>query len=243
MLIFLTKATRTKLLILLCLCLVVIGARTGMELSKGVQRTTGAKVTPITRVATKRPEVALMIDVIAAKPEAVEELRKALSQAALKVTWFVSATWAEANPELLAALAQDGHEIGVKGADDRRVDKLSADELKLRLIRAREAVAKAQVETAPFFYPPGAKLGEAGVVAALEEGFHTVLGSTDLRNLRGKPEDISRKLNLMPGDIALIEISGKVVRPPASSIETIKSWAQLHGLSLVKISDLIRGVR
>lgn len=243
MLIFLTKATRTKLLILLSLCLVVIGARTGMELSRGVQWTTGAKVSPITRVATNRPEAALMIDVIAAKPETAEELRKALSQAALKATWFVSATWAEANPELLAALAQDGHEIGVKGADDRRVDKLSTDELKLRLIRAREAVAKAQVEPAPFFYPPGAKLGEAGVVAALEEGFHTVLGSADLRKIGGKPEDVSRKLNLMPGDIALIEISGKAVRPPASSIETIKSWAKLHGLSLVRISDLIRGVR
>lgn len=243
MLIFLRKATRTKLLIFLCLCLVVIGARTGMELSKTVQLTTGAKASPITRVATNRPEAALMIDVIAAEPEAVEEVRKALSQAGLKVTWFTSATWAEANSELLAALAQEGHEIGIKGTDDRRVDKLGTAELKLRLIRAREAIANAHVEPAPFFYPPGGKLGEAGVVAALEEGFHTVFGSTDLRKLKGKPEDISRKLNLVPGDIALIEISGKAVRPPVSSIEAINSWAKLHGLTLVRISDLIRGVR
>ncbi|MBE3520367.1 MAG: polysaccharide deacetylase family protein [Firmicutes bacterium] len=243
MLIFLTKATRTKLLILLCFCLVVIGARTGMELSRSVQRTTGARASPITRVSTNRPEAALMIDVIAANPEVVQEVRKALSRAGLRVTWFVSATWAESHPELLAALVQDGHEIGVKGTDDKRLDKLDVDELKIRLIRAREAIANAQVEPAPFFYPPGAKLGEAGVVAALEEGFHTVFGSTDLRNLKGKPEDISRKLNLMPGDIALIEVSGKTVRPPISSIEAVGAWAKVHGLTLVTISSLVKGVR
>jgi len=243
MLIFLTKSTRTRLLVFLCFCLVVIAARAGMELSTSVRTTTGARVSPITRVATTRPEVGLMIDVIGAEPEAVEQLRQALSQAGVKATWFVSATWAEANSEVLSALAREGHEIGVKGTDDKRVDKIGMDELRLRLVRSREAVSKAQVSPAPFFYPPGGKLGEAGVVAALEEGFHTVFGSTDLRKLGGRPEDVSRKLNLMPGDIARIEVSGKTVRPPVSFIGAIDSWAKLHGLTLVRISDLIKGVR
>lgn len=243
MLVFVRKATRTRILILLCFVLVLLGARAGMELSRSSSIATGARASPITRIPTSRTEVALAIDLVSADAETVRELAAVLSRGEAKVTWFVSATWAETNAGIISTLAQEGHELGVKGTDDRRVDRLSPSELKLRLVRARQAVANAGIEPAPFFYPPEGKLAEAGVVAALEEGFHTVLGSADLRKLGGKPEDVARKLNLVPGDIAFVEVSGKKLRPPLSSIEAVVSWAKLHGLTLVRISDLVRGVR
>lgn len=243
MLVFVKKATRSKILAGFCVVLVLLGARIGAEMTRSPYALTEARANPIKRVPTSRPEAALLVDLVSADPQTVRELADALGGAGIKVTWFASATWVESNAELVGLLVREGHEFGVKGTDDRRVDRLPDEELRLRLVRSRQALAAAGVEAVPFFYPPEGKLSERGVTVVLEEGFHTVLGGVDLRRLAGKPERIDEKLSILPGDIALAEIRGKKVRPPVTLVQAIGSWAKTHGLGLVRVSDLVRGVR
>ncbi|MGI6663032.1 MAG: polysaccharide deacetylase family protein [Bacillota bacterium] len=123
MVIYLRPATRIRIAAVLSLVLIVLGVRAGLSV-QGSSLETAAKIRPITRVETSLLEVGLIVDVTSGGPDEVMACLAVLDDLGVKATWFLTATLVEAGEALVKEVTSRGHEIGIKGTDERRLDKL-----------------------------------------------------------------------------------------------------------------------
>jgi polysaccharide deacetylase family protein (PEP-CTERM system associated) len=115
-----------------------------------------------------------------------ERLLEMLAGARVTATFFVLGYVADHFPELVRAVTQAGHEIGLHSYAHRRVCSLTPDQFREDLIRGREAVQKAcgrQVigYRAPMFSIEGSSLWALEILC--ENGFHYDSSVFPTRNL------------------------------------------------------------
>jgi hypothetical protein len=242
LLIYLKPEIRQRIVLFLSLALVVLGARAGVLVSdKGA----AAKITPLTRVNTVDPNIGVVVEVFQAKPELVEECIDVLESTGIKATWFLSATFSEAYSTLINKIVDKGHELGLSGTDDRFMDRLSPEEIKDRLTRARETILKLGTEPMPFFYAPSGRFNDELINTSFHQGFYSVKGSIDGKVLKGKAERVIPKVggSIKPGDILVIHIGKKGIVPRSEYIESLATYLNSQGIFMVSLSALVRGVR
>ncbi|HHX29457.1 MAG: polysaccharide deacetylase family protein [Bacillota bacterium] len=244
MVIYLRPATRIRMAAVLSLILVVLGVRAGLSVqSESLE--TAAKVRPITRVETSLMEVGLIVDVTSGGPDQISACLAALDGMGAKATWFLTATLVEAEEDTVRAIMSGGHEIGIKGTDDKRIDNLPQAEMLDRIQRARQALMKIAAPTAPFFYPPGERYSDALVLLAFQEGYQSLKPGLDLAGMKGKEADAARKMvqRVSPGDILKIRVDKKGVVPAEKYLAALASALGSANLSVVTVSQLFKGVR
>jgi len=191
------------------------------------------------------PEVGLMVDVSGAQAEQIRAAMDVLDAVGLTGTWFVDATTQESHQDLVGALLAKGHEIGVKGTDDKPIDRLSQLEVKDRLERARQALAKAGVEPVPFVYPPLGRFSDTVLAVAIQQGYQAVKPAYDATTMRGKENAAAEKLaaSLKQGDLLLIKVGRGGLSPAQSYLSCLVDSLKSRGLKLVRLSDLVKAVR
>lgn len=240
MVVYLKPATRVKIVATVSAILILLGVRAGIAPQGKVVDAT-AKIVPVSRVNTALPEVGLAVDVADAGAEHVKACLATLDSLGAKATWFVTATFAEAQEAAVKEIAARGHELGVKGTDEKRMDNLPQADIKDRLQRSRQALSKAGIQAAPFLYPPGQRYSDALVSLAFHDGYQTVKPGVDL--CRGKEAKVLEKMakDLKAGDILLVRIGKKGPLPPhlTAAAASVKD----KGLSIVALSRLFRGVK
>jgi hypothetical protein len=244
MVIYLRPATRIRIAAVLSLILVVLGVRAGL-LVQGESIETAAKIRPITRVETSLMEVGLIVDVVSGGRGEIEACLRALDAMGAKATWFLSATLVEADEALVKEITSRDHEIGLKGTDDKRIDNLPEAEMLDRIQRARQALMKVAVPTAPFFYPPGERWSDALVSLVFREGYQAVKPGVDLSSMRGKEADAARRVaeEVSPGDILKIKVDKKGIHPAEKYLAPLASALGERNLGMVTLSRLFKGVR
>jgi hypothetical protein len=242
--IYLRPSTRRRVIVALSVVLVVVGVRIGATFVER-PRETAAKISPMTMVRTQEPLASLVIDVTTAGPDQALQCLGVLESISVQATWFATATFVEANPEAISQIAEKGHEFGIKGTDEKPMDKLSSQDVKDRIIRSRQALNKASQEPAPFLLPPGGRTSGVLSQSAFEEGVHEIKPGIDARSMRGKAEDAAKKLvqNIKPGDIVLMSIDKKGMRPAADHLKALVEGLAQQGISLVTLSSLVRSVK
>lgn len=124
-------------------------------------------------------------------PEHTPKVLDLLDEAGVKATFFVIGRKAEAHPELVRAIAERGHAVGVHGYGHSRMYAfLSAEAVRLDLARAIEVVEKATGEAPKLFRPP---IGHTSprVARALEDFDVDVIGwsARGLDGVRGARAD------------------------------------------------------
>lgn len=87
-------------------------------------------------------------------PALLPSLLETLRRHDMKATFFVTGTYAEARPGLLAAIAAEGHEIGLNGWTQEPMTGLTDRQIRLQLTRAQRAVKAAVGREATWFRPP-----------------------------------------------------------------------------------------
>ncbi len=244
MVIFLSSRARRRVVLTLSLVLVILGARTGLRLSENWSAPV-VRIAPLSEFKTNGPYVGLAVDVSMAEPAGIEECLQLLNNLGMKATWFASTTFIEAHGQTIKDVAEQSHEFGLKGSDEKAMDRLPPSEIGDRLVRSRQALAKQGLEPVPFFLPPAGKLSDTLVSAAFQHGFHAIEPGVDARSMRGKEEKAAERLakSLKPGSVILIKIGSKGVEPQARYLTKLAEKIQESHLTVVTLSALIKGGR
>ena len=154
---------------------------------------------PLDRVPSVQKLVALTINVDWGE-EFLPGILTALDQGGGRATFFITGRWAKAHPDLVRQIAQQGHQIENHGYSHPHPDRLSVS-ANLEEIKKAESVLRALTGRKPRFYaPPYGEKGPAGLRAAHQLGYQTVLWTLDTVDWRPEstPELIAQRV-LNPG--------------------------------------------
>ncbi len=244
MLLYLRPGTRTRVVATLALVLILLGVRAGITIYGGEEEAM-ARITPLSRFATSLSNVGLMVDASSAGAQELVAALEALKTAGFRGTWFVDATTVESCKDVVEEIAAQGHEFGIKGTDQKALDKLTSLEIKDRLLRSRQALAQTGVTPVPFLYPPYARYSDELVAVAFQEGIECVKPAHDASRMRGKEADAASKfaLSLRAGDLVLIRVGRKGVDPTVPYLAALKAALNGQGIVAVPLTELVKGVR
>jgi len=108
--------------------------------------------------------------------QACSRTLEALRTAGVRATIFLDGRWAEANPNLLHAMAADGHELGNHAYAHPDLTALSAEQIVEELQRTEEiAVRLTGRSTRPWFRPPFQQLDGRVRCIAEQQGFRSLV--------------------------------------------------------------------
>lgn len=114
---------------------------------------------------------------------------KALKEAGVRATMFMTADYVEKNPDLVIQMARDGHEFGNHSSTHPDMTKLSPQAIVSQLDRLESAVqALTGRSTRPWFRPPFGAQDERLRRVVAEQGYYTILWTADSADWR---EDVS----------------------------------------------------
>lgn len=152
----------------------------------------------------------------------------------MKATFFVTGAAASASPELLAAIAADGHEIGLTAQSAG----LTAGQFKRQLLQAQAALKAATGHEATHFRPAGG-LAENGAAASLglTVALWTNVGVSDHPDLT--PQELTERLTgaVYPGSVLMVHQD----RPATvAALEPLLTQLAARGARSVTLSDLDR---
>lgn len=236
--------TRLRVIGVIALVLILLGVRVGITLYGGEEEAM-AKITPQSRVKTSLASVGLMVDVSGAPAEEISAALAALSAIQAKATWFVDATTIESCQEVVKEVAAAGHELGIKGTDQKAIDKLSEAEVRDRLLRARQALSQLSLNPSPFLYPPSGRYSDTVIAVAFSEGIEAVKPAHDASRMKGKEAEAAAKLagSLEAGDFVLVRVEKKGLKPGAAYLAALQESLAEKGLSIAPLSALVKGVK
>lgn len=140
-------------------------------------------------------------------PLALEALQRFNSQA----VWFILGKQAERYPDLLPAICQGGHDIGVHSYDHISLTGLPQLRIIQQLERTKTLIQKATGRFWPYFRPPNGAYNNNVLQAAALAGFQgNIMWSVDPRDYSSSPEQIISHVlkNLRPGAIVVLHEVG-----------------------------------
>ena len=244
MLIYLKPGTRMRVVATLALVFILLGARAGLTIY-GHEEAAMAKITPLSRFNTSLSSIGLMVDASLAGAEELAAALAVLEEAQMKGTWFIDATTVESCQAAVKEIADKGHEFGIKGTDQKALDKLQALEIKDRLSRSRQAFSQMGIQPAPFLYPPSGRYSDELIAVAFQEGIEALKPAHDASRMRGKEADAASKLagSLKSGDLVLLRVGRKGIEPAATYLAALQTALAERGITAVPITALVKGVR
>jgi peptidoglycan-N-acetylglucosamine deacetylase len=210
-----------------------------------------AGVTPVSSAVvaqggTSHPWVTLTIDAGGEDGARATQLLNILLSRQVHTTWFLTAAWAQAHPDLVTRLRADGHEIGNHTVDHPDLtNPPRTDEFICEQITQAERIVGGLSggTTRPFFRPPYGAYNDQVRTLAAGLGFRTVLWSIDPRDwdpATARQDILTRVLdspNLKPGAIILMH-AGSLNEPAA--LGDVITGLQQKGYQLVPLSQLIQ---
>jgi peptidoglycan/xylan/chitin deacetylase (PgdA/CDA1 family)/signal transduction histidine kinase len=166
------------------------------------------------------------------------ELLALLHAAQTKATFFLLVDAAEGAPDLVRALIDDGHEVGLHGMDHRRLTRLAHGDLEKHLREGRDRLSAITGQPILLFRPPFGAQSLRSYVAVRRLGMVPVVWSADAEDWVDQPTTrvVDRAVGrATPGGILLLH---EVARPEAGFT------AVLQNLDPVQVAaGVIEGLR
>jgi peptidoglycan/xylan/chitin deacetylase (PgdA/CDA1 family) len=126
-----------------------------------------------------RPNLALAFNV-GAGAEPATAILDTLRDRQYQPTFFVMGWWAERHPDLLARIAQDGHEVGSHGQSVFDLTKVSDAEVRADLLAADSAISSVTGHSTRPLWSPSAGYRDRRVRSiAAELGYRPILWTVD----------------------------------------------------------------
>jgi peptidoglycan/xylan/chitin deacetylase (PgdA/CDA1 family) len=122
-------------------------------------------------------------------PEGTPAVLRELEAADAQATFFVLGTRVQLYPEVLRSVVAEGHEIGLHGADHRRVDQVPEAEFSRLLVEAKDMVEQAIQHPVVWYRPPYGRLTLSAWGAANDAGMSTAGWTCDLQDWADVPHD------------------------------------------------------
>jgi peptidoglycan/xylan/chitin deacetylase (PgdA/CDA1 family) len=203
---------------------------------------------------TSDPVVALTFD-DGPDPSSTPGVLDALARSGAHATWFVLVDRAEAHPELVRRMLADGHDVGLHGADHRRLTRLDRRELRGHIAEAQRRLAAVTGEAPRWFRPPYGSQDLPSFVAARRCGMQVVVWSADCEDWvqRAEAEIAQRAVaGVRPGAVLLLHdaLAADPDEPapdPALDrpriADLVLAGLAARGLRPVSVSELLHGRR
>ncbi|MGM0124131.1 peptidoglycan-N-acetylglucosamine deacetylase [Enterococcus sp. AZ194] len=170
----------------------------------------------------KNKQVALTFD-DGPRPETTEKLLKILKEEDVPATFFVLGSQAEAYPNVLKEIIEDGHTIGNHSYDHKNLTQLTPDAIKTQMHSTDKTVYKATGLLPKYIRPPYGAMKESIAKTLDQPLIHWNVDTEDWK--KGSSEKIVKTVNdqLEDGSVILLhdihENSVDAVRPIIQSLK------------------------
>ncbi|MEQ6376656.1 polysaccharide deacetylase family sporulation protein PdaB [Bacillaceae bacterium S4-13-56] len=173
--------------------------------------------------------------------ERVLDILETLNKHGVKATFFVSGEWAERHPDLLEAIIEDKHELGMLGYRYKSYVKMEKDQVRKDLLYAKEVFKKLGYDDITMVRPPNGHFNKEILTLAEQLGFkviHWSLNTEDWRNPGTSAIVDTVVSEVKGGDIILLHASDTVKYTDKALNEMIPILKQKK-LSFVPISHYL----
>ncbi len=206
-------------------------------------------------LGSARPELGLTFD-DGPDPETTPRVLDALAEAGVRATFFVLGERAEAHPELIARLRDEGHELALHGWRHRHGWARAPAEAYADVLRGARTLEKLAGTPPRFFRPPHGAYTWAQQAAARRLGLtpvHWTVEAHDWHPAYG-PEAVVRRVvegtlpgggrieGAMPGDIVVMHDAGPGGRTAAEALPGLLAELKARGFHPKPVGAL-RGLR
>ncbi|MCF6464687.1 polysaccharide deacetylase family protein [Clostridium sp. Cult2] len=172
--------------------------------------------------------------------EYIQPMLETFSKHNINITFFVTGTWAQKNPELLKDIYEAGHQIGNHGYKHIDYDKLNYESNKEEILKAHNIIYNILNYEPVYFAPPSGAYNDNTIKAAKDLNYDIIMWSIDTIDWR---ED-STKEKIINRVISKIHDSAIVLMHPTeetvNSLPEIISYLFDNGYKIGKISDVIK---
>jgi len=193
---------------------------------------------PIYSVDTGEKKVAISFDA-AWGADDTPKLLEILKQHHVKTTFFLTGIWVKKYPEMVKAIAAEGHEIGNHSLTHPHCSSLSGVEIKKELVENDALIYNLTGKHATLFRPPFGEYNNLVLQTARSSGFEAIQWSVDSLDWQdiGKEAITERVLkNIKPGAIVLFHNNAKYT---PEALPVILDALQQQGYQIVPVSGLL----
>ncbi|MFS8493178.1 MAG: polysaccharide deacetylase family protein [Firmicutes bacterium] len=192
---------------------------------------------PVYRVPTQKPWVAFAVNVDWGD-EVLPAMLALFEREGIQVTFFPTGRWANRAPELVRAMAAQGHEVGNHGFTHDHPKALSDQALRQMIQRNEELLFALVGEQPRLFAPPYGEVDGRIARVASELGYWTVMWTIDTIDWqRPSPSRIVERVvpRLAPGAIILMHPT----QPTLEALPPILEAIRAKGMDVVPVGRLI----
>lgn len=173
--------------------------------------------------------------------EKVESILEALEKEDVQATFFVSGEWAERHPDILEAISDGAHEIGLLGYRYKSYLDQEPEEIRKDLLKAQEVMTKLGYEDVRLLRTPHGHLNKEIIELAESMQFQVVhwnVNPDDWENpgVETIIDEVMKQTD--NGDIILLHASDSA-KQTAEALETILPGLKNKGYGLITISEMI----
>lgn len=164
-----------------------------------------------------------------------------LKKHGVKATFFVNGEWAERHPEILKAITEDGHELGMMGYRYKSYLKQDITQVKKDLLYARTVFGKLGYDELSLLRTPNGHVNNEVITMASKLGYQVVQWSVNPKDWDNPGTQVivdHVMKETSGGDIILMHASDSV-KQTNKALGTILPGIKQKGFHFVTISELI----
>ena len=148
-----------------------------------------------------------------------------------KATFFIGGCWAVKYPEVLAKIAEKGHELGNHGYFHKQHSTLTAEQNKTEILSCEKVVWQLVGVRTELFAPPSGDFNKKTLEASEKLGYKTIMWSRDTIDWRDKSADVVYERatkNTKPGELILMH-------PTSHTLQALKNIVQYYKDKNIKL--------
>lgn len=177
----------------------------------------------VVRGHTERPRVALTLDA-GASSEPTPYMLQVLRERHINITFFLTGTWIQQNPDLARQMVTDGHEIANHSLTHPDFTLLSDEEI----IAELNATERLMLETTggttrPFFRPPFGAYDERVLQVVAGQGYLPIYWTLDSLDSVGEPKTPAFLLERITTALSPTELYGAIILAHCGSAATAEA--------------------
>lgn len=175
--------------------------------------------------------------------EKVHDIIKVLDKHDVRATFFVSGEWAERHPQVLEAVTEQEHELGMLGYRYKNYLEQEISQVRKDIVYAKTLFDKLGYRQIRYIRPPSGLFNEEIITLSENLGLEVVhwsIASNDWEN-PGVEAIVKESIKATNGDIILFHASD-VAKQTASALEPIINDFKKRKFTFVTISQLKDGV-
>lgn len=198
----------------------------------------------ITRVKTSEKVAALTFD-DGPDPGNTDIVLKTLKKHNAKATFFVMGNKAEAHPELLQQMIEDGHEIGNHSYSHKAFNNMKKDMIRQEISHTNGIIYKITAQKPIWFRPPGGYLSYELIKITDQEKVKIAYWSweTDSKDWKGSSsQSIANHIckHISPGQIIILHDGCTNGLKTAKAVDLMLTDLSKQGYRFVTMSELMK---